>query len=50
MMKEKDRNMREKLYTKPTLVVYGKVSELTATVGNTGGTDGVTGKFHKTSV
>jgi hypothetical protein len=45
-----DGNKPKKVYTKPPLTVYGKVSELTATVGLTNAKDGGTRKMPKTAI
>jgi hypothetical protein len=50
MMKENDRDKPEKLYTKPTLTLYGRVSELTATLGLTSTKDSGTGTMQKTNI
>ena len=48
-MKE-NRDKPEKPYTKPTLTLYGRVSELTATLGLTSAKDGGTGSMQKTNI
>jgi hypothetical protein len=40
----------EKLYSKPTLIIYGAVQQLTGNVGPMGSLDGGTNPFHRTHI
>jgi hypothetical protein len=50
MMKENDRDKPDKPYTKPTLTLYGRVSELTAVLGVTSNKDNGSGSMQKTNI
>ena len=50
-MPKMDGNQRVKEYSKPTLTVYGKVTELTTSVGKTMAADGGVGaSMNKTAI
>jgi len=49
-MKENHCDKPEKPYTKPTLTLYGRVSELTAILGLTSNKDGGSGSMQKTNI
>jgi hypothetical protein len=48
-MKSKLLEFAKKSYKAPELFVYGDISEITRTVGNSGGTDGGSGDMDKKS-
>ncbi len=49
--KASDRSTRKrKTYTRPKLVSFGKIADLTQTTGNMGNRDGGTGKKHSTGL